>query len=92
VWQKGGDLGAFIKNTLFAAILAVSLLTGFASFRAGGAAGQLSSDVGDLRAAILRAGVPVGALTPVAAPAATGGGSGQPIGDRRTPTPAPRVP
>lgn len=85
VWQKGGDLGAFVKNTIFAAILAVSLLTGFASFRAGGAAGQLSTDVGDLRAAILRAGVPVGAVTPVPVPTATAA-IGLPTGDRPTPT------
>lgn len=92
LWQKGGDTQALIKNTIYAAILAVSLLTGFSSWRAAGVSGDLNTNVLELRGALIRNGVPVGNVTPgpvasnvpTAVPA---GGIGQPTGDRPTPTP-----
>ena len=85
LWQKGGDTAALIKNTLYAAILAVSLLTGFSAFRASGAVGDLNNNVIELRAALARNGVPVGnAAAPTLVPAS---GAGVPAGDRVTPTP-----
>lgn len=88
VWEKGGDLSNMVKNTIFAAILAVSLLTGFSSLRAGGAAGELATQVSDLRIALQRNGVQVGTATAVPVPAvAPAGGVGLPAGDRVTPTP-----
>ena len=84
LWQKGGDTAALIKNTLYAAILAVSLLTGFSAFRASGAVGELNNNVIELRGALARNGVPVGsASAPSLVPVS---GAGLPAGDRPTPT------
>lgn len=88
LWERGGNMGNLIKNFLFACIFMTSLLAGLAGLRAGGAASDLSREVSDLRAVIIK---PTAALGAPGAPAVVPT-LGPPAGDRPLPTATPRRP